>query len=286
MKRGNEIYFAGLDIGSTMTKAVILDEGEEIVNYVLGPTGPEHRRLANMVMEEVLNKPGLLIDNVAYIVATGYGRINVPFADAQVTEITCHARGIIKLFPEVSTIIDIGGQDCKGIRVKDGKVANFVMNDKCAAGTGRFLEIIAETLGIKVSEMGDLSLNAKEKVRISNICTVFAVQEIMAYSAKGIPHENIVAGLHEGLATRICNMARRIGITKEVVITGGGGKNKGLVREIDDHLEIETLQSFEPLISGALGASLLAKEMAHKQLEKGKSLPLKERSLKEVRLFG
>ena len=280
------MYFAGLDIGSTMTKAVILNEKEEIVNYVLGPTGPEHRRLANVVMSKVLTEAGLLLDNVACIVATGYGRINVPFADAQITEITCHARGIVKLFPEAATIIDIGGQDCKGIRVKDGKVVNFVMNDKCAAGTGRFLEIIAETLGVHVSEMAGLALQAKEKVEVSNICTVFAVQEIMTYSGNGIPRENIVAGLHEGMAVRICNMVRRIGVAKEVVITGGGGKNRGIVKEIENRLGLKTLHAFEPLISGALGASLLAKEMAHRELEKGKSLPLKERHLKEVGLFG
>lgn len=279
------MYFAGLDVGSTMSKVVIIDEGERVVTYFLGPTGPEHRRLANRVMKTALDQAELSIEDITYIVSTGYGRVNVPFSDAQITEITCHARGIIKLFPEARTIIDIGGQDCKGIRVEDGRVRNFVMNDRCAAGTGRFLELMAETLGVKVSELEDLSSKAKEKIKISNICTIFAVQEMIAYLAQGISREDLVAGLHEGIAIRVCNMVSKIGIAKEVIVTGGGGKNNGLVGEIENYLGIEVSRPYEPLISGALGAALLAKEKTRLALEKGKPIPMKERHLEEARLF-
>ncbi|MBU3932284.1 MAG: 2-hydroxyglutaryl-CoA dehydratase, partial [Proteobacteria bacterium] len=142
------MYFAGIDIGSTMTKIVIMDD--EINSQVIGPTGAEHRHLANKVMEEALSKAGIAFDELTYVVATGYGRINVPFADKQITEITCHAKGVSSIFPSARTVIDIGGQDAKGIKIAGGKVVNFVMNDKCAAGTGRFLEVIADALGLKL----------------------------------------------------------------------------------------------------------------------------------------
>src|SRR5512133_1921818 len=153
--------FAGIDIGSTMTKVVIVDDPGDCVASVIGPTGAEHRHLALKVMDEAVKKCGLSFSGLDFIVATGYGRINVPFADKQMTEITCHARGIWSIFPATHTIIDIGGQDSKGIKLDaEGRVADFVMNDKCAAGTGRFLEVIAETLGINLVDMGDISLKA------------------------------------------------------------------------------------------------------------------------------
>src|SRR5512135_1351082 len=152
-------YFAGVDIGSTMTKVAIM--GESLAASVIGPTGPEHRRLAHKVMEEALTRARLRFTDLSYIVATGYGRINVPFADKQVTEITCHARGLATLLPSARTVIDIGGQDSKAIRLENGKVVDFVMNDKCAAGTGRFLEIIAEALCIPLEQLGELSITAE-----------------------------------------------------------------------------------------------------------------------------
>jgi predicted CoA-substrate-specific enzyme activase len=168
------LYFAGIDIGSTMTKVAIM--GDSLLASVIGPTGPEHRRLANRVMEEALNQAGLKFDQLSYVVATGYGRINVPFADRQVTEITCHAKGLHSLLPSAKTIVDIGGQDSKGIKIKDGKVVSFVMNDKCAAGTGRFLEVIADALGVPLDRLGEVSLTAEKVVAIANTCTVFAEQ--------------------------------------------------------------------------------------------------------------
>jgi len=213
------MYFAGVDIGSTMTKVVIMDEA--VVACVIGPTGAEHRRLANKVMEEALRQVDLPFDEISYVVATGYGRISVPFADKQITEITCHAKGVSSLFPTVRTAIDIGGQDAKGIKIADGRVVGFVMNDKCAAGTGRFLEVIADDLGLKLDEMGELSLNSKNRVEISSTCTVFAAQEVVSRIAEGTPIKDVLAGLHEAIASRVFRMVERLKIERDVVVTGG-----------------------------------------------------------------
>ncbi|MFC1986247.1 acyl-CoA dehydratase activase [Chloroflexota bacterium] len=214
-------YFAGVDIGSTMTKVVIMTE--TVVSSVVGATGPEHRKLANRVMEEALTSAGLHFDDITYVVATGYGRINVPFADRQITEISCHARGVSSLLPSARTVIDIGGQDSKGIKLGNGRVVDFVMNDKCAAGTGRFLEVIAEALGIRLEEMGELSLTAKNEVSISSTCTVFAEQEVVSKLAEGIPIADLAAGVHKAIATRVYGMVNRLKIEPDVAVTGGGG---------------------------------------------------------------
>ncbi|RPJ18706.1 MAG: 2-hydroxyglutaryl-CoA dehydratase, partial [Desulfobacteraceae bacterium] len=195
-------YFAGIDIGSTMTKAVILEDG--VIASVIGHTGPEQRRLANKVMEEALRKAGLSFDAMTYIVSTGYGRINVPFADKQVTEISCHAKGVSSLFPQARTIVDIGGQDSKAITIdQNGRVTNFIMNDKCAAGSGRFVEVIADTVGLKLEQMGDLSLQSTHPAQISNICTIWAQQEVASRLAEGVPVPDLIAGVHRSLADRV-----------------------------------------------------------------------------------
>ncbi|HPO34624.1 MAG TPA: acyl-CoA dehydratase activase, partial [Syntrophales bacterium] len=193
--------FAGIDIGSTMTKAVIISEAGEMMSFLVGPTGAEHRRFAHQVMDEALRKAGIEKDDLSFIVATGYGRLNCPFADEQVTEITCHARGVRAEFPQAKLIIDIGGQDSKGIKLDGaGRIIDFVMNDKCAAGTGRFLEVIAETLGIELTRMGDISLSAQGIVKISNTCTVFAELEVTSRLAEGAAVADICAGLHDAIA--------------------------------------------------------------------------------------
>jgi predicted CoA-substrate-specific enzyme activase len=253
--------FAGIDIGSTMTKVVIVEQNENVLSSIIGPTGAEHRHLAFQVMTQAMQQAGLTIDLLDFIVATGYGRISVPFADKQITEITCHARGIRSLFPTARTIIDIGGQDSKGIKLdREGKVMNFVMNDKCAAGTGRFLEVIAETLGIKLTDMGALSLSAPQAVKISNTCTVFAEHEVTSRLAEGAQISEIVAGLHEAIAGRVVGMVRTLGIEKDVVVTGGGAKNIGLIKALETKLGFDVLVPSEPFITGALGAALLGKD--------------------------
>jgi predicted CoA-substrate-specific enzyme activase len=277
-------YFAGIDVGSTMTKAVILEK--EIVTSVIGPTGPEQRRLANRVMQEALDQAGLAFDAIAYVVSTGYGRINVPFADKQVTEISCHAKGVVSLFPEARTIIDIGGQDSKAINVDaTGRVTNFIMNDKCAAGSGRFIEVIADSLGLALHEVGTVSLQSVAPATISNICTIWAQQEVASSLAEGVPIPDLLAGVHRSLADRVARMVKRIKVEKEVVLTGGGGKNKALHQALEEQLGCEILLPPEPLITGALGAALLGRDLYEKALSKNQPLETKPRVLEAAQIL-
>lgn len=277
-------YFAGIDVGSTMTKVVVLKE--RIIASIIGPTGPEHRRLANQVMEEALKKADISFQSITYIISTGYGRINVPFADKQFTEITCHAKGIANIFPEAKTIIDIGGQDVKGIKINgNGKIIDFAMNDKCAAGTGRFIEVIADTLGVPLDQVGDLSLQSKRPASISNICTIWAQQEVAASLAQGVPIPDLLAGVHKSLADRISRMINRLKMEEAVIVTGGGGKNRGLLKALSEQLGYQVLVPDEPLITGALGAALLGKEIVEKANKTETPLKTKERILKEIEIL-
>jgi (R)-2-hydroxyacyl-CoA dehydratese activating ATPase len=279
----NKNYFAGVDIGSTMTKVVIVGGGKE--TSLIGPTGPEHRKLANRVMEEALTMAGIAFDNVTYVVATGYGRINVPFADRQITEITCHAKGLSSLIPSARTVVDIGGQDSKGIRIENGKVVDFVMNDKCAAGTGRFLEIIAEALGVSLSKMGELSLAAEKPAVIGNMCTVFAEQEVISQLAAGESVPNLVAGIHQAIAGRIFALVNKLKIKPDIAITGGGAKNIGLVKALELRFDCPVLIPAEPLLTGALGAALIGQEMYENAAKAGGKLERKPRQLGEAKIF-
>jgi len=277
-------YFAGIDVGSTMTKAVILNNG--MTASVIGPTGPEQRRLANKVMEEALIQAGISFQAMTFVVSTGYGRINVPFADKQITEITCHAKGIVSLFPRARTIIDIGGQDVKGIQMDGtGKILDFVMNDKCAAGSGRFIEVIADALGVPLNEVGDLSLRSETPAKISNICTIWAQQEVASSLAQGVPISDLLAGVHQSLADRICRMVHRLKVEDAVIVTGGGGKNRGLLKALSQQLDREVLVPNDPLITGALGAALLGKEMVAQAERNHTPLHIKKRVLEEVEIL-
>lgn len=279
------MYFAGVDIGSTMTKVVLMDKSGNLLSAIKGPTGPEHRQLANEVMRQALEQASLQINDISYIVATGYGRLNVPFADRQITELSCHARGVSSLFLSVRTAIDIGGQDAKCMKIADGRLTNFVMNDKCAAGTGRFLEVTAATLGIRLEDMGGISLKATKKIQISNLCTIFAQQEVVALLSHGEKPENILAGLHDALASRVAALARRLGIEPDLVLTGGVAKNIGMVRAMKESLGCEILVPEEPLLTGALGAAILAKETCVKAAATGEALPTKSRRLEKATFF-
>lgn len=274
-------YYAGIDIGSTMTKVIIL-AGDGIRVSITGPTGPEHRRLANRVMEKALDKAGLPFESMTYIVSTGYGRLNVPFADKQLSEISCHAKGIGDLFPDARTIIDIGGQDSKAITVKEGRPTNFIMNDKCAAGSGRFLEIIADSLEVDLERLGELSLDSKNPSEISNICTVWAEQEIKAKLVEGASLNDLIAGVHESLVSRIVRMVKRLAVKDPVIMTGGVAKNRGVVKVLSDKLGRPISVPAEPLISGALGAALLGKELVKKVAKKGMPLEREHRFLREI----
>jgi predicted CoA-substrate-specific enzyme activase len=280
---GSSDYFAGVDIGSTMTKVVILGGGKEYPLIKL--TGPEHRKLANRVMAEALDLAGIAFNDVAYIVATGYGRINVPFADKQFTEITCHAKGLASILPSARTVVDIGGQDSKGIRLENGKVVDFVMNDKCAAGTGRFLEIIADALGVPLDKLGELSLAAEKPAVIGNMCTVFAEQEVVSQLAGGESVPNLVAGIHQAIAGRIFALVSKLKIKPEVAITGGGAKNIGLVKALESRFGRPVLIPREPLLTGALGAALMAQEICENAAKTGDTLIRKPRQLGEASFF-
>ena len=267
-----------------MTKVVILNGG--IIASIIGPTGPEHRRRANQVMGEALKKSAIPFRVITYIVSTGYGRINVPFADKQFTEITCHAKGVISLFSKARTIIDIGGQDVKGIKIDgNGKIIDFAMNDKCAAGSGRFIEVIADTLGLPLDKVGDISLQSKSPAKISNICTIWAQQEVAASLAQGIPVSDLLAGVHHSLADRISRMINRLRVEKEVIVTGGGAKNKGLLKALSEQLGHEVLVPDEPLITGALGAALMGKEIVKQSRQIHTLLKAKERILEEIEIL-
>jgi predicted CoA-substrate-specific enzyme activase len=268
-----------------MTKVVIVDGDENVRSCVESHTGAEHRRLANKVMEEALKQAGLSSEEISYVVATGYGRINVPFADRQITELTCHARGLASFFPSVRTALDIGGQDAKGLKIKDGRLIDFVMNDRCAAGTGRFLEVIAAQLGLKLDELGSLALKSKNKVSISSTCTIFAQQEITFHISDGVPIEDIVAGIHEAIASRAVGMMRRLKIEPDVVFTGGVAKNIGVVEAVKQNLGCEVFVPDDPLISGALGAALLGRELTMKALAAGETIQRAERRLTEATFF-
>jgi predicted CoA-substrate-specific enzyme activase len=279
------LYFAGIDIGSTMTKVVLIDTTDRVLSAIKGPTGPEHRQLANEVMKMALEQANLQLDDISYIVATGYGRLNVPFADDQITELSCHARGVSSIFPNVNTAIDIGGQDAKCLKIRNGKLIDFVMNDKCAAGTGRFLEVTAATLGIRLEDMGDISLTSTKKIQLSNLCTIFAQQEVVALLSRGEKVEDIIAGLHLALASRVATLARRLKIEPDVVLTGGVAKNIGMVKAMKESLGYELLVPEEPLLTGALGAAILAKENYMKAASQGEPITIKSRRLEKATFF-
>src|SRR5574341_377445 len=248
------MYDAGLDIGSTSAEAVILD-GDCMVASSITDTGYNSRRAADMALDQALSSCGLAREHLGPVIATGYGRIAVEFADRQVTEISCYARGMAHLFPEVRTVIDIGGQDSKVIAVgKNGKAVDFAMNDKCAAGTGRFLEVTARALELDISRLGEVSAQSARQVAISNICTVFAESEVITLVAEGAERADIVAGLHAAIARRVGTMVKRVGLDPEVAFAGGVAKNAGVKCALEQFLGVTLVVPPEPQIIGALGA--------------------------------
>jgi len=240
---------------------VIIDTKGDIRSTVIGPTGVEYRRLANEVMQKALTQANLESGDVLSVTATGYGRISVPFADQEITELSCHAKGVLSLFPEATTIIDIGGQDAKGLKIKDGRLVNFVMNDRCAAGTGRFLEILCSTLGLALDDLGELSAMSTRGIKISNICTIFAQQEIISCLSEGVLLPDIVAGIHEAIANRVSRMVRKIKVESPVVFTGGVARNSGMIIALKKYLRVEILVPENPIITGAIGAAILGRDM-------------------------
>jgi (R)-2-hydroxyacyl-CoA dehydratese activating ATPase len=257
------IYAGGVDVGSTQTKAVILSEDRKIVGRALINTGAFVSQAADRSFKEAVKNAGIAATDVAYVVGTGYGRYKVNFGNAQITEISCHARGAKFLFPNTQTVIDMGGQDAKGIRVGlDGDVKDFVMNDKCAAGTGRFLSNAADTLGVSLDEIGPISLQGTKPVRLSTVCAVFVESDIMSYLAEGKQMPDILAGVHSAIAARTVALVRRVGIEPEVAFTGGVSRNVGMVKALEEKLELHVNVCDDSHFIGAIGAALFALERA------------------------
>lgn len=254
------LYVSGVDIGSTTAKCVIIDENKNVVGKSLAPVGVKIVEDAKKSFTQALTDAGLERDQVKFITGTGYGRFKVHFGQAIVTEISCHAKGAQFLFPNTETVLDIGGQDTKAIRIKDGEIIDFAMNDKCSAGTGRFLDVCADALDFKIQEIGDLSLKGDKPVKISSTCTVFAESEVINQVSRGKKPENILAGMHLSIARRSVSLMRRVGIIPEITFTGGVSKNKGMVMSLEKILD--TKINVSPLSQhlGAAGAALYALE--------------------------
>ena len=259
--------FVGIDIGSITTKAVIIDDQNgEILAFSLIPTSYDRNQSGEDVLRLTLEKTGRPRSSIRYTVATGYGRRSTTLSDKALPEIVCHAKGTWFLFPGVRTIIDIGGQDSKVIEVDEkGMVTRFEMNDKCAAGTGRFLEVLAERiLKIPVEELGPLSVKCKDPCVLSSVCTVFAESEIISYLSENKSKEDIAYGLHKSIAKRVLSMgtAGQIGYHEPIVFSGGVAKNIGVVRAIEEDLRKKVIVPEEPQITAALGAAIFAREQS------------------------
>ena len=251
---------AGIDIGSITAKAAVLRDGRLLGSRVIF-TGYNSEAAGRRVFEELLDELGLTRPEIVRIVATGYGRKSVAIADKAVTEIMCHAAGARCLDPSVRSLIDIGGQDSKAVVMdENGRVTNFAMNDKCAAGTGRFLEVMARALEADLDEFGALSLRAERPAKISSLCTVFAESEVISLIARGETRENIIAGIHEAIASRVSAMASRIGLAAPVMMTGGVARNVGVVRALEKVLGMPVAVSPHAQVTGAIGAAAIARE--------------------------
>jgi predicted CoA-substrate-specific enzyme activase len=259
---------AGIDVGAATAKAVILGDGD-ILSYAIEPVGYDVKAAAHAVSKEALGKTGLSIsvDDLDYIVSTGYARESIEFTNKTVTEIICHAKGAHFMIPSTRFIIDMGGQDSKAIEVDpEGNVANFVMNDKCAAGTGRFLEVMAQILQVEsMDEMGPLALQSKEPCTISSTCTVFAETEVVVLRAEGKDRKDLIAGVHKAVASRVAAMASNLTCRRDAVFTGGVALNAGVKKFLEEEFEREFLVPDEPQIIGALGAALIAQTQLVKQ---------------------
>ncbi len=252
-------YAAGVDVGSTQTKAVIINEDAEIVGRALVDTGANVVQAAEKAYFTSLESSGAEEREIEWVIGTGYGRYRVTFGNAQVTEISCHGRGAVHLFPRTRTVVDMGGQDTKAIRVSDaGEMVDFCMNDKCAAGTGRFLGAAAAALDIPLNDLGATALRSDKPVRISTTCTVFAESEVLSWLGKGKKIENILWGVHKSIASRSAGLLRRVGIEDELTFTGGVSRNTAMVAALEERVGTRPNISEESHYMGALGAALFA----------------------------
>lgn len=262
--RDAEVLSAGVDVGSVSSQAVVMADGK-LYAFSNMRTGSDSPESANKAIEWALEDTGLILDDIHFAVGTGYGRVNVPFAKKAITEIACHARGANFMYgPSVRTVLDMGGQDCKAIHCDEkGKVTAFLMNDKCAAGTGRGMEVMADLLSIPIEEVGEMSLDVQEEPPpVSSTCVVFAKSEASALLRQGWPKNRVLAAYCSAMAHRVCSLLERIGVEKEFAITGGIAKNPGVVKRLEEELGIEGLRAeTDTQIAGAVGAALFARAL-------------------------
>ncbi len=252
-------YAAGVDVGSTQTKAVIIGEDRNIVSRALIDTGANVVKAAEKAFLLALNDGNVREEEVSYVIGTGYGRYKVTFGNTQITEISCHGRGAVKMFPGTRTVLDMGGQDTKAISVSEaGEIVDFCMNDKCAAGTGRFLGAASMALDIPLDDLGPTALNSQKPVKISTTCTVFAETEVLSWLGKGKKIQDILMGVHKSIASRSVSLLRRVGISEEITFTGGVAKNTGMIQVLNETLEKKMNVSEDSHFMGALGAALFA----------------------------
>jgi len=255
------VIFAGIDVGSLTGKALLLDDSEILAHKVIR-VKKTPVETAESVFGIVLSETNVDRDDIKFVVSTGYGRDSIPFSTKSVTEITCHGVGAHFLLPSVRTIIDIGGQDCKVIAIdRTGKLMDFAMNEKCSAGTGRYLEIMADLLHISLTELGTLSLKSKTPINIKSTCSIYAQAEVLQYISSSFKKANIAAGINKAMAERVYSMAKRVYIKKDIALSGGVAKNVGVVRYLEELLELKFLSMpVDPQIVGALGAAVIAKK--------------------------
>jgi predicted CoA-substrate-specific enzyme activase len=253
-------YYAGLDMGSVSIKAVIVDERGLIASGLI-PSGGNYKTVAQKVMDNALTQAGLSFDRLSGLVITGLGAAGAPFAGRQVSDISCQARGCSLLFPSARTIIDIGGQFTKVAKITpEGRIADFLMSEKCATGSGRFLQVIARILSVPLDEIGPLSLQSEKPVEFSTNCAVFAESETISRIAEGARPADILAGVHRAMAAKVAMLVKRLKLTPDVVLTGGGGEDSGLALAVGEALKMEILVPDHPRLSAAYGAACLARE--------------------------
>lgn len=254
-------YTMGVDIGSTASKCIILKNGCEIIGSSViavgaGTSGPKR------AIEQALKAANKTYEEITTTVATGYGRNTLKSADKQMSELSCHGKGAHFIFPEIQTLIDIGGQDAKALRISSkGRLTNFVMNDKCAAGTGRFLDVMSNVLEVDISKLAETGEKSERPVKISSTCTVFAESEVISHLANEVAICDIVAGIHRSVASRVAGLVKRIDVVPQVVITGGVAQNTGVVKALERELEVSIKTTPIAQLVGALGAALYAYEL-------------------------
>lgn len=253
-------YYAGIDVGSLTAKAVVIDENNKILGFHIMPIGQDSLSAGMQAYQQALNKAGVKKQDVSSIVSTGYSRKRFTEATMQKTEISCHAKGISVIFPTVATLLDVGGQDSKAMKIgKDGRVVDFAMNDKCAAGTGRFVDVMANALNLSLTGLSDAALSHKEELTLSSTCTVFGESEVISLLSQGQSVPDISWAIIKSIVDRLVALIKRVGVEQDIAMSGGMAKNKALVARLEDKIGFDILVPEEPQIIGAFGAAVIAK---------------------------